>query len=358
MDSKISLKNSDIQAATAPKQPADAAKPTDNTADGKSKKDKTKLLIGSLIGLATIAATTVIAIKRHKNVAGDISTNLNKGTASLDDEIARLSGRKSSRVASQTAREPVAAKQVSKLQVYTDESLHPVLHVQYSDDVAKDLENWKKLYEAAPLTTKVEGEAAGSEIIINPKFKEFEITPHNYKNDTDVYIHAKDYTRDFSSYKLENGSMRSCSSLTNCTKEPCASYHIDISNKALQTGLLDDGRRYVSFALPTGEQDAVKRSSYRTVMLVSKDSDYTPVQKDAIRIFKTLGNQYDLRTAITPINFATIVPAGSGGNPTGDGHIFRTNRNALLSSISSWAKNSPEFEVDGFIKSAGEAFRV
>lgn len=226
-----------------------------------------------------------------------------------------------------------------------------------SESVEADVAQWKKLYDEAP-ELNCEGKS------LNVKFNEFEIKPHNYKDDTDVFIHRRDYGEDFASYKLENGLMTECKNpcaVPESTREAHAGRYFEFqpNGRCLQTGHFDDGRKYVTFSFFNGEVVDRTRGSLETVMLVSKDNNFTQSQKDVISIFALMGDRKFEPGKATPLSFATINPDKNNlYAPCENCHTFRTNKNALLSAISSWAQNLGNFDVDDFISKTGDTFRT
>lgn len=195
---------------------------------------------------------------------------------------------------------------------------------------------------------------------INPVFSEFEIKPHSYIDDTRIFVSARDYTRDFANYEIENGAMKRLNgTIQECTKEPSATEMFDIqkNKRCLQAGHFDDGRKYVSFAYTNGETYENGRMGYETVMLVSNSTEFTQSQKDAIRIFKTIADDADPKTPI-PMYLASATTGGAKICGSDSELVKRFNKNALLSAISSWAEHSPEFDADKYIEKAGDTFRT
>lgn len=218
--------------------------------------------------------------------------------------------------------------------------------------VADDVSDWTQLHKKMPKNA-----SPGSPLTINQEFMEFEIKPHNYVNDTDIIMTARDYTCDFQTYKIEDGKM---SPINGYAKDGIA---CDINKEDIafmkngytgQVGHYDDGRKFVSLHFSNGEM-VDTRTGHEIITLVSNGSEFTQAQKDAIRIFKTLGDRKFGAGISTPFTCATITPANISDCSN---IVRRTNRNVLLSVISSWAENSPKFNVDEYIQKTGDTFNI
>ena len=237
----------------------------------------------------------------------------------------------------------------------TDEILYRAKVPYESKSIADDLNNWMIYRESLP---KMSQTTTGNPI--NPVFSEFEIKPHNYADDTKIFISARDYTRDFANYEVENGVMKRLKKpIQESTKECSASlmFEMQKNKRCLQTGHFDNGKKYVTFAYTNGETYENGRLGYETVMLVSNGSEFTQAQKDAIRIFKTLDDNLSPTTPL-PLYFASATAANAEISKLDSELVKRFNKNTLLSAISSWAENSPKFDVDEYIKKAGDTFRT
>lgn len=300
-------------------------------------KDNKKKIISTLVALATIGAASVgiaVLTKNHKKAA-KVGQNLIQGKEEIVDEAKALS-------------EKLKLKQQLDIDTNFCKKVPTI-----STSVAEDVENWDKLRSSAPKFNKWQ-------MPINTDFDEFPILPHSYVDDTDILIHGRDYTCDFSSYKVEDGKISSLVGIIpKLIKEKNSAYHFELQpdGRCLQTGLFEDGRKYVSCSYLLGETVESNRKNLETLMLVSKGKEFTQSQKDLIKAFEcSKGKRF--KNDVPPMIFGKYIDRIDA--PTSDNNqaIFLENKNALLSTISSWAENVGEFDIENFLKLKGDIFRI
>ncbi len=309
-------------------------------------KDNKKKIIISLVGLAAIGAATVAfcaLTKNHKKVT-KVGQDLIQGKGDVVDEAKALS----EKLKLQQQLKTKATIEVDGQIISLDKKVPTI-----STSISEDVENWDKLRSSAPKFNKWK-------MPINTDFDEFPILPHSYIDDTDILIHGKDYTCDFSSYKVEDGKISSLVGIIpRLIKEKSPSYQFEIQPdcRCLQTGLFEDGRKYVSCAYSLGETVESNRINYETLMLVSKGKEFTQAQKDLIKAFEcSKGKRF--KNDVPPMIFGKYIDKIDAPTSANNQAIFLESKNALLSSISSWAENVGEFDIENFLKLKGDIFRI
>ncbi|MBR5303297.1 MAG: hypothetical protein IKU37_00550 [Candidatus Gastranaerophilales bacterium] len=318
-----------------------------------------KKIMLALAGLATIGLATIgiyALTKNHKRVTEAGQDFSRRG----EDLLQGLTGKPSKSTGAIEDAKKLSNKLAELQQLKTSSTIEtadgiitfekevPTIKTSVADDVA----NWKKIRETAP---KYDDKTP-----INTDFDEFIIVPHQYTDDTEILIRGKDYTCDFSVYKVEDGKISKLENarLSEYTREKDSSclFEIQPDKRCLQTGIFEDGRKYVSCAYQLGETDEAGRIMYETIMLVSKGKEFTQSQKDLIKAFEcSKGKRF--KNDIPPMIFGKYVPSGCKSLPYNQA-IFLENRNALLSAIYSWSKNVGEFDIEKYLQTQGDIFRI
>jgi len=321
------------------------------------KNDKKLLMAGITAGALLLGGGLILLARKGK---------LGEGCKAFIDKIFKPNDKAAqaaaNTVSDATEKAGEAAKKYFQPEIRPEKIIEDTGEILYRAEVLynpksveADVADWVNFRKGLPtLSHLTTGE------LINPKFNAYEIKPHNYADDTRVFISARDHTRDFANYEVENGVMKRLKSVLQCcTKEPDATmmFELQKNGRCLQTGHFDDGRKYVSFAYANGETYNGSRLGYETVMLVSKGTEFTQSQKDAIRIFKTIDPSIDPKTPV-PMYFASATIGDAVPSHSDSELVKRFNKNALLSAISSWAEHSPEFDVDKYMEKAGDTFRT
>ncbi len=212
-------------------------------------------------------------------------------------------------------------------------------------------------------------------------FKDFEITPHTYKDDTAVETFASgkscmpcvvDYTFnsfDIGTYKTNQASKEAYFYRT----KDWINKHLRVKTGdaagrngygTLVTGATSDGRKILYFTtnfrmadLPNMDKRGSVKEPY---MLISQGKEFTQAQKDVIRIFLDENNlKYMNESSFSPLQFS-IAPNESfvenldkKMSTANTKHTIH-NKTAFFSAIQSWAKQSKEVDVDRILEQAGE----
>jgi len=306
------------------------------------KEDNKKIAPKIIIGALFLGGGFILLAKKGK---------LGEGCKSFIDKIFKPHNKPAQTAAHniETAAKNIqgaAEKAETSVKKYLPPEISPQgnsMQVQYNPkSIADDVADWAALHKSMPKETEYMHD--GKHLPINREFTEFEIRPHHYIDDTDIFMCSRDYTNDFENYKIEDGLMKQIRGhVTDGIKKQSNIKNFSFQNgSGIETGSYDDGRKYVSFVIYNGEI-VDTRPGYEIFTFVSRNNEFTQTQKDIIRIFEGIGDKKFGANIYTPLTFATITPnlrPDEIGQVHSNYHIIRrTNRNALLSAISSWAEH-------------------
>lgn len=279
--------------------------PSTTTVNKSSKKGI--LLATSLACLGVIGAAAVI-YKKKTSAAEEVNE--------LNQIIKNKTGEK---IINKTKEE------VKKAGVTIIDKLEEVKNYKKIDNVSEDLEQWNKKLESSP---KVKTFHEGKEVIINVEPQK--LIPHNYQEIPECYVCTKHgQPKDFETFKLDFESL-------NRNKEfsvPAIHEKIGSGKRNCIAGKTSDGKAYTVFCIPNSRRDYVNRPIFETILLVSKDGNFTQVQKDAIKIMKNVDDSAIEHGTQNPISQYFMYDGKSEGIKGID-----MNYNTLLSGIHTWAE--------------------
>lgn len=108
---------------------------------------------------------------------------------------------------------------------------------------------------------------------------------------------------------------------------------------------LTDGRRFVGISVNAGRQDSVNRPIRTMINIISKDKDFTPLQKDLLEVISARSKSTSMNR-----NTTDILSLGVIGNNSSGG-AFKINEEILLSSILTAKKQSGNIDTN-FVQKA------
>lgn len=233
-----------------------------------------------------------------------------------------------------------------------------VMDVPYeASSVQDDVQNWLDLRSKSPKTFTGLG---GKKYPINQELNNgFEIKPHNYADDTSVFIlkRSAEISPGYATYKVENGYMQKCEDIHSSMPKMKGYYsdpELQKNGFNLQTGHFDDGKKYVSIDFMSGDYDEGGRRGNNIIMLVSDGDSFTQSQKDLIKIANGMvtNDEKFARIISNPFDLASITKRKEYSLLT-DREV---HKNTLLSVIYSWAERFEDFSVDKLIDDIGDTF--
>ncbi len=304
--------------------------PQNQTPVTEKKELSTTAKVGTGVGILTVGAGVcdlIFAKGKHiKSILG--RTNSGSATKSIENASETVVGDAISHATSKSAS---SAKKIHTQPQLREEFITP--------DRAKGLPNFKTFDEAvqdfkSELSKQNIDKAKNSDELIDA------LIPHNYGQDNSfisVTTRTKDIDYSGKTIDIAGNKIYGTRFVTTpftCTKQ------VDIDEAGdylIQT--LEDGRKLVGISVSSGRFDP--RPIRTKIHIVSKDKEFTPLQKDLIEIISQRSKQTVDRKSTDILSLGVI--SRNGYAERGGG--FDLNKDILLSSIAT-AKKQVTQEVD------------